>query len=166
MASGVSWGGSVAGVGCTRVPARTPGRRGRPPRWSLPVGTGVAVHKGGCQQCPSVPDAAHDSLRWRVRRRLQTSAQNGSKGSVLPSPRQPEPKVSAAALQPLRPAPLFVTPWTAARQASVPLTSSQSLPKLMHVHRVGDAIQPSHRLLPSSPFAFNLSQPRALAAVL
>ena len=122
--------------------------------------------RGGCQQCPSVPDAAHNSLRWRVRRRLQTSAQNGSKGSVLPSPRQPEPKVSAAALQPLRPAPLFVTPWTAARQASVPLTSSQSLPKLMHVHRVGDAIQPSHRLLPSSPFAFNLSQPRALAAVL
>ena len=27
-----------------------------------------------------------------------------------------------------------------------------------HVHRVGDAIQPSHPLLPPSPFAFSLSQ--------
>ena len=28
----------------------------------------------------------------------------------------------------------------------------------IHVHRVGDAIQPSHPLLPPSPFALNLSQ--------
>ena len=28
----------------------------------------------------------------------------------------------------------------------------------IHVHRVHDAIQPSHPLLPPSPFAFNLSQ--------
>jgi len=32
----------------------------------------------------------------------------------------------------------------------------------VHVHRVGDAIQPSHPLLPSSPFAFNLSQHQGL----
>ena len=38
----------------------------------------------------------------------------------------------------------FATPWTAAHQASVPLTLSQSLPK--------------HPLMPSSPPAFNLSQ--------
>ena len=31
-----------------------------------------------------------------------------------------------------------------------------------HVHWVGDAIQPSHPLLPSSPFAFNISQHRDL----
>ena len=31
-----------------------------------------------------------------------------------------------------------------------------------HVHRVGDAIQPSHPLLPPSPFAFNLSQYQGL----
>ena len=30
----------------------------------------------------------------------------------------------------------------------------------IHVHRVGDAIQPSHPLLPPSPFAFNLFQHR------
>ena len=29
----------------------------------------------------------------------------------------------------------------------------------MHVHWVGDAIHPSHPLMPSSPFAFNLSRP-------
>ena len=32
----------------------------------------------------------------------------------------------------------------------------------IHVHCVGDAIQPSHPLLPSSPFAFNLSQNQGL----
>ena len=34
---------------------------------------------------------------------------------------------------------LFATPWTAARQASLSITNSQSLLKL-NVHRVGDAI--------------------------
>ena len=46
---------------------------------------------------------------------------------------------------------LFETPWIAARQASLSITNSQSLPKLMS-HRVSDAIQPSHPLSsPSSP---------------
>ena len=31
-----------------------------------------------------------------------------------------------------------------------------------HVHRVSDAIQPSHSLLPTSPPALNLSQPQGL----
>ena len=50
---------------------------------------------------------------------------------------------------------LFATPWITARQASV----HHQLPEFTqtHVHRVGDAIQPSHPLSsPSSP-AFNLS---------
>ena len=51
---------------------------------------------------------------------------------------------------------LFVTPRTAARQASLPITNSQSLLKLMS--RVGDAIQASHSLLIPSPPAFNPSQ--------
>ena len=51
---------------------------------------------------------------------------------------------------------LFATPWTAARQASLPITNSQSL--LTHVHWVGDAIQPSHPLLSPSPPAPNPSQ--------
>ena len=48
------------------------------------------------------------------------------------------------------------TPWTVAQQASVThylLEFSQ-----VHVCWIGDAIQPSHPLLPSSPSAFNLSQ--------
>ena len=49
---------------------------------------------------------------------------------------------------------LFVTPWTAAHQASLSFTNSWSL--LKHVHQVTDAIQPSHHLSPPSP-AFNLS---------
>ena len=50
---------------------------------------------------------------------------------------------------------LFATPWTAACQASLSITNSQSL--LTHVHWVGDAIQPSHPLSSPSPL-FNLSQ--------
>ena len=42
---------------------------------------------------------------------------------------------------------LFVTPWTAAHQASLSITSSWSLLK-NHVRLVSDAIQPSHPLLP------------------
>ena len=51
---------------------------------------------------------------------------------------------------------LFVTPWTAARQASLPFTISQNFLKL--IHWVSDALQPSYALPPSSPFAFNLPQ--------
>ena len=55
---------------------------------------------------------------------------------------------------------LFATPWTAARQASLYITSSQSLPKLMSIE--SDAIQPSHPLLSPSPSALNLSQHQSL----
>ena len=50
---------------------------------------------------------------------------------------------------------LSATPWTAARQASC-----HQLPEFTQtsVHRVGDAIQPSHPLSSPSPPAFNLSQ--------
>ena len=51
---------------------------------------------------------------------------------------------------------IFVTPWTAAHQASLSFTISWSLLKL--VHWVRDAIQPSHPLSSPSPPALNLSQ--------
>ena len=35
----------------------------------------------------------------------------------------------------------------------------------IHVHRAGDAIQPSHPLLPPSPPALNLSQHQGLLAI-
>ena len=52
---------------------------------------------------------------------------------------------------------LFVTPWNAARQASLSITNSQSPPQT-NVHCVHDAIQPSQPLPSPSPPALNLSQ--------
>ena len=57
---------------------------------------------------------------------------------------------------------LFVTPWTAAHQASLSITISQSLFKLIRVHGIGDTIQLSHPVLSPSPPAFNLSQHQGL----
>ena len=51
---------------------------------------------------------------------------------------------------------LFVTLRIAAHQASLSIMNFWSL--LSHIHRVGDAIQPSRPLLSPSPPAFNLSQ--------
>ena len=56
---------------------------------------------------------------------------------------------------------LFATPWIAARQASLSITNSQSSLKL-NVHRVSDAIQPSHPLSSPSPPAPNPSQHQSL----
>ena len=56
---------------------------------------------------------------------------------------------------------LTLTAWIAARQAS--LSHHQLLEFTQtHVHRVGDAIQPSHPLSSPFPSAFNLSQHQGL----
>ena len=52
---------------------------------------------------------------------------------------------------------LFATPWIAGYQASLSITNLPESTKT-HVHRVGDAIQPSHLLSCPSPPALNLSQ--------
>ena len=58
---------------------------------------------------------------------------------------------------------LFVTPWTAARQASLCFTVSQSLLKLMSIkYDMSDAIQPSHPPSSPSPPALSLSQHQGL----
>ena len=55
---------------------------------------------------------------------------------------------------------LFATPWTVACQGSL---TNQLLELIQtHVHRVSDAIQPSHPLSSPSPPAFNLSQHQRL----
>ena len=56
---------------------------------------------------------------------------------------------------------LFATLWTAARQASLSITNSQSFTQT-HVHQVGDAIQPSHPLSSPSPPDPNPSQHQGL----
>ena len=56
---------------------------------------------------------------------------------------------------------LFASPWTA---SMLVLPVHHQFPELAqtHVHRVGDAIQPSHPLSPPSPPALNLSQHQGL----
>ena len=56
---------------------------------------------------------------------------------------------------------LFATPCITARQASLSITNSQSSLRL-NVHRVSDAIQPSHPLSSPSPPAPNPSQHQSL----
>ena len=56
---------------------------------------------------------------------------------------------------------LFATPWTAARQASLSLTNSRSLLKLMFM----ESVMPSNHLILCHPLlllAFNLSQHQGL----
>ena len=55
---------------------------------------------------------------------------------------------------------LFLIPWTAERQASVPIINSQSLFKLMSI----ESVMPSNHLilLAPSPPAFSLSQHQGL----
>ena len=57
---------------------------------------------------------------------------------------------------------LVVTPWTTECQASLSITNSQSLLKLMSIESVY-AIQLYHPLSSPSPFAFNLSQHQGLS---
>ena len=56
---------------------------------------------------------------------------------------------------------LFATPWTTACQASLSITNSQSLLKLMSIE-LGDVTQLSHPLSSPSPPALNLSQHQGL----
>ena len=57
---------------------------------------------------------------------------------------------------------LFAIPWTAARQASLFVHHQLLEFTHTHVHRVGDAIQPSHPLSFHSPPTFTLSQHQGL----
>ena len=66
-----------------------------------------------------------------------------------------------AVVQLLRVVWLFVTPWTAAHQASV-LSNCLLKCAQTHVPWVGDGIQPFHPLSPPSPLALNLSQHQSL----
>ena len=67
------------------------------------------------------------------------------------------PLSSSSLVQSLSCVQIFATPWTAAHQASLSFTNSQSLLKLMSTELVMLS-SPSHPLPPSFPFAINLSQ--------
>ena len=55
--------------------------------------------------------------------------------------------VSSSSVQSLSRVQLFAIPWTAARQASLSITSSQSLPKLMSI----ESVMPSNHLILCRP---------------
>ena len=63
---------------------------------------------------------------------------------------------AVVAVQSLSHVQLFATPWTAARQASLSITNSQSLLKFLSI----ESVMPSNHLILSSPSppTFNLSQ--------
>ena len=69
--------------------------------------------------------------------------------------------VAFSSLQSLSSVQLFVTLWTAAHQA-LPVHHQLLEFTQTHVHRVGDAMQPSPPLLSLSLPAFNLSQHQGL----
>ena len=79
-------------------------------------------------------------------------------------PRGPIPTfIAFSSVQSLSRVQLIATPWTVARQASLSITNSWSLLKLMFTQtQVSDAIQPFHPLSFLSPPAFNLSQHQGL----
>ena len=78
-----------------------------------------------------------------------------------PSPRKKKAKwlsVQFSSVQSLSHVQLFVTPWTAACQASLSITNSWSLLKLVSI----ESVMPSHPLSSPSPPALNLSQHHGL----
>ena len=70
------------------------------------------------------------------------------------------PQLIFDSVKSLSPVQFFATPWTVARHTSLSITILEFAQT--HVHRVGDAIQPSHPLLSPSPPAFNLSRHQGL----
>ena len=64
-----------------------------------------------------------------------------------------QPNSAISSVQLLSRVQLFVTPWTAARQASLSITNSQSLPKLMPI----ESVMPSNRLILCHPFLLLLT---------
>ena len=56
-------------------------------------------------------------------------------------------KINGSSVQSLSRVQLFATPWTAARQASLSITNSRSLPKLMYI----ESVMPSNHLILCRP---------------
>ena len=66
--------------------------------------------------------------------------------------------ILGSAVQSLSHVQLFVTPWTAARQASLSITNSQSLLKLMSI----ESVMPSHHLILCCPLLLPPSIPPSI----
>ena len=82
--------------------------------------------------------------------------------TVLANQTEEVGKSSVSSVQSLSHVPLFVTLWTVACQASLSITNSWSLPKLMSIELVMPPNHLIHPLSSSSPPTFNLSQHQGL----
>ena len=78
--------------------------------------------------------------------RLQASTEGGT--GLIPSWGTKHPTCQFSSVQSLSHVQLFATPWTAACQASLSITNSQSLLKLMSI----ESVMPSNHLVLCSPF--------------
>ena len=115
---------------------------------------GIVFFKGfsHLQFIPCALNKGQAVVWWRMRLGHERECQEGLTSREF----GPKPESIIIVVQLLSHVQLFVTSWTAIYQASQVFT----LPEFCqnHVHRVGDAIQPSHPLLPPSLPALNLSQ--------
>ena len=75
------------------------------------------------------------------------SHQRASESKIWPQVQGDKWKVQFSSVQSQSRVRLFVTPWTAARQASLSITNSQSLPKLMSI----ESVMPSNHLILCRP---------------
>ena len=93
-----------------------------------------------------MPLERHESHRMRgVEARLHTPPSRGA--NSLPGPHLCCPRIKFNSVQSLSHVQLFATPWTAIHQASLSITNSQSLLKLISIESLG----PSNHLILCRP---------------
>ena len=123
----------------------------------LPLGSGQSLqqHWDPVGRTPHTSRTSHSQRSQRKLAPRWVPAHKDSQARGPPSPQVDFSPVTVA-VQSLSRVQPFATPWTAAHQASLPLTISRSSPKFMS----SESVMPSNHLIPSpfSPPAFSLSQ--------
>ena len=139
-----------SGLGAGRwLPGRGWGLRSPPPQ----------LRQEALAHCGDPGEGQSESRCWGVAYRGHTAPQRALR--VQKFAHFPCPFSSSSSVQLLSCVCLFATPWTAARQASLSITNSRSLFKLMSIESVMPS-NPSHPLSSPSPPAFNLAQYQGL----
>ena len=119
---------------------------------------GACVRAGGSWHFPTVPLETLHSCSQGWLHNLQTQCIMKILALSFKSINKAWLKVQFSSVQLPNRVQLFATPWTAARQASQPITSSQSMLKFMSI----ELVMPSSHLSSPSPPVFSLSQHEGL----
>ena len=129
----------------------------KPPIWPTPKKRGAESGEQAVSRACGAPSAAALSTLSRAPRlSLRRGEREGGRGNdAIPGTETTSVETQFSSVAQSCP-----TPWTTARQASLPITNSESTQT--HAHWVCDANQPSHSLSSPSPPALNLSQHRGL----